>query len=102
MSDELDLDLVIDKRGDAPPDSDDKWKERLSPVELKKSKNHDEKYFEKNKDVLKEISENEQMLRNDPAKFANDPSMFLYRLPIDDKLRKKIYLELMEEYNKKK
>ena len=92
MSDtELDLDLVIDKRGDTPKGRN----------KLEESKQYDENYFIKNKEILKELSANESMLKKDPEKFANDDTLFLYRLPISDKLRKKIYVDIMKEYNKK-
>ncbi len=67
--------------------------------ELKKSEQYDEDYFEKNKDIINEISLNETMLRKDPQKFNDDPTLILYKLPIGDKLREKLYYQLINEHN---
>lgn len=67
--------------------------------ELKKSEQYDEDYFEKNKDIINEISLNETMLRKDPQKFNDDPTLILYKLPLSDKLREKLYYQLINEHN---
>jgi len=95
-----DLNLIIDKRGDkrSLKDEDkDEWQKRLSPVELKENKQYDEKFFNDNEKIIKEIGANESMLRRNPEKFLNDPSLFLYRLAVSDELRKKIYEDLIKE-----
>lgn len=91
-----DLNINIQKN-----DKQDEWKQRLSPVELDKSSYYDEKFFNDNKDIINEISRNEYMLRKDPAKFNSDESLFLYRLAIGDKLREKIYNDILKEEEEK-
>lgn len=75
---------------------------RRSPVEqseLLKSCQYDEDFFNKQNDLLKEISYNEMRLLKDPEKFKNDPSLILYRLPITDNMREKIYNDLIKSSN---
>ena len=76
-------------------------KNELSPFELNKSSYYDEKFFDDNRGVIDEISRNEHMLRKDPAKFNSDESLFLYRLAIPDKLREKIYNDILDQEKKK-
>jgi len=62
---------------------------------------NDEDFFNNNKEVLKELGENEKRLQQNKELFENDPSYILYRLPITEAQREKIYNAIINQ-NKNK
>ena len=69
-------------------------------IELKKSEQYDEEFFDKYKDYLDYMSSNEMMLRKNRDLFNDDTSLLLYKLPLTEVQRKNLHKKIIKDLKK--